>query len=132
MPVIRHADVAAEPFKGGATYRTLVGDGEGSTPIRLGVQTSPPGYATPTHSHPYMETVTVLEGAGEAWIEGSDSIVALAPGTTCVFPANTPHWFRATGDAPLVTLGVHASPNRIVDVRRNAADGAGGASSVSR
>ena len=117
MPVIRLDDVVPESFKGGATYRTLVGNPNGSTPIRMGVQTSPPGYATPTHSHPYMETVTVLEGAGEAWISGSDAIIALAPGTTCVFPANTSHWFRAIGDTPLVTLGVHASPHRIVDVQ---------------
>ena len=44
------------------TYQTLVGDTEGSTPVRVGIQTSPPGYATPIHSHPYMEILTILEG----------------------------------------------------------------------
>ena len=47
MPVVYHGDVASEPFKGGATYQTLVGDAQGSTPIRVGIQTSPPGYKTP-------------------------------------------------------------------------------------
>jgi mannose-6-phosphate isomerase-like protein (cupin superfamily) len=31
-------------------------------------------------------------------------------------PANVRHWFRATGSQPLITLGVHASSHRIVDV----------------
>ena len=116
MPIVRISDVPHEAFKGGATYQTIVGDAQGSTPIRVGVQTSPPGYRTAVHSHPYMETVTVLEGEGEAWIEGSAEIVSLHPGTTLVFPPNTPHWFGAKGNSTLVTLGVHASPNRIVNV----------------
>jgi quercetin dioxygenase-like cupin family protein len=116
MPVVRITDVAGEPFRGGATYQTIVGDQEGSTPIRIGIQTSPPGYRTPLHSHPYMETITVMAGEGEAWLEGSDEIVALQSGTTLVLPEHTRHWFRATGNNPLVTLGVHASPHRIVIV----------------
>ena len=106
-----------EPFKGGATYQTIVGDHTDSTPspIRVGMQTSPPGYKTALHSHPYLETVTVLDGEGEAWLEGSE-VVSLEPGTTLVLPANVRHWFRATGTKPLVTLGVHASPRRIVNI----------------
>src|SRR6185295_2806271 len=67
LSVILHADVAREPFDGGATYQTLVGDQQGSTPFRLGLQTSPPGYRTPLHSHPSMEALTVISGEGEAW-----------------------------------------------------------------
>jgi quercetin dioxygenase-like cupin family protein len=116
MPVVQHREIAAEPFKGGATYQTLVGDGEGSTPVRIGIQTSPPGYRTPVHSHPYLETITVLEGHGEAWLQGSEDIVHLQPGVTLVLPPNLRHWFGATGEQPLKTLGVHASPHRIVTV----------------
>ena len=115
MPVVHHAAVPHEAFTGGATYQTLVGDAEGSTPVRVGIQTSPPGYRTRTHAHPYMEVLTVLAGRGEGWIEGSDEIHPLEPGVTLVFPANTRHWFRAVGDAPLTTLGVHASPHRILE-----------------
>lgn len=116
MPIVHHAEVPPEPFKGGATYQTLVGDDQGSTPVRIGIQTSPPGYRTPLHSHPYLETVTVLSGEGEAWIEGDAQNVRLRAGVTLVFEANVRHWFAATGNAPLVTYGVHASPRRIVDV----------------
>ena len=105
-----------EPFRGGASYQTVIGDPEGSTPIRLGIQTSPPGYKTPLHSHPYLESVTVLEGIGGAWIDGNEDHIALAPGVTLVFPPNVRHQFRALGSEPLITLGVHASPHRIVFV----------------
>jgi quercetin dioxygenase-like cupin family protein len=115
MPVIRHESVSHEAFTGGATYQTLVGDARGSTPVRVGIQTSPPGYRTRTHSHPYMEVVTVLEGRGEGWIEGHDEMVKLEPGVTLVFPANTRHWFQNSGDGPLKTLGVHASAHRITN-----------------
>jgi quercetin dioxygenase-like cupin family protein len=113
MPIIKHENVPQESFSGGATYQTLVGDAGGTTPVRIGIQTSPPGYRTRTHSHPYLEVVTVLEGQGEAWIDGEAGNVVLEPGVTLVFPANVRHWFQATGDAPLKTLGVHASPHRI-------------------
>ena len=119
MPAIHHSSVVPEPLKGGAVYQTVVGDREGSTAIRVGIQTSPPGYKTPLHSHPYMETITVLDGLGEAWLEGGTEVVTMHPGMTLVMPANLRHWFRALGDRPLVTLGVHASPHRIVNIHDN-------------
>ena len=117
MTIIRHEDVTEEEIPGGATYRTLVGDDQGSTPVRCGIQTSPPGYATPNHAHPYLEIVTVLEGTGEAWIDGQDGTTEIGPGTTMAFPPKTAHGFRVTGDMPLVTYGVHSSPGRIVEIK---------------
>jgi hypothetical protein len=37
MPVVYHQDVPLEPVTGGATYQTLLGDAEGSTPVRIGM-----------------------------------------------------------------------------------------------
>jgi quercetin dioxygenase-like cupin family protein len=116
MVVLLHADVPSERNEGGAEYQTLVGDEQGSTPIRVGIQSSPPGYKTPLHSHPYMEVLTVLEGKGQASIAGSDALIQLEPGVTLVIPADTPHWFMATGDQPLKILGIHASPHRVLRV----------------
>lgn len=115
MPVIRLDTLPVEPFTGGATYRTIIGDDAASTPIRVGVQVSPPGYSTGVHSHPYLEVVTVIEGEGEAWIDGEGEPVAIGPGTTMVFPAGIRHSFRVTGTAAMKSWGVHASPERIVD-----------------
>ncbi len=115
MPIINIDDVEKQPFPGGATYQTIVGDDKGSTPIRLGLQVSEPGYSTGTHSHPYMEVITVVEGTGEAWIEGKAGVTPIQAGVTLVLPAGVKHGFRATGTGPLKTYGVHASADRIVD-----------------
>ncbi len=64
----------------------------------------------------------ILEGTGEAWIEGSDDLIALAPGMTLVFPANVRHQFRSLGHSPLKTLGAHSSPHRIVIVHEDNLD----------
>lgn len=113
MLIIRIEDVRIEEFETGRTYQTLVGDDEGSTPVRVGIQTSPPGYSTGKHSHPYMEIITVVEGTGEAWIDGEADGIAIGPGSTIVAPPNTPHGFRNTGIMPMRSYGVHASPIRI-------------------
>jgi quercetin dioxygenase-like cupin family protein len=119
MPVVLHAVVPSELFQGGATYQTLVGDSEGSTPIRIGIQTSPPGYTTPLHSHPYLEVLTVLEGEGDAWMEGSDDLIRLRPGITLIIPAGVRHWFTARGRQSFKIYGVHASPHRVVQVQES-------------
>lgn len=115
MPIIHLEDVDKQEFPNGATYQTLVGDDQGTTPVRVGVQVSPPGYSTGTHSHPYMEIVSVIEGEAVAWIEGQGDDISIGPDTTLVFPPNTPHGFRVVGSTPLKTYGVHASAHRIVD-----------------
>jgi mannose-6-phosphate isomerase-like protein (cupin superfamily) len=119
---IRHAGRPAVAFPGGAVYRTIVGDDTGrSIALRTGIQESPPGYEARPHSHPYPEILTVLAGAGEAWFVGDGERVRLEPGITIVFPAGRVHAFRTTGDAPLVTLGIHASEKRIVHYHEPAA-----------
>jgi quercetin dioxygenase-like cupin family protein len=118
LTVIREAERPVVPFPGGATYRTLIGDDNGAgIPLRTGIQTSEPGYATREHSHPYVEVLTVLSGRGEAWLAGEDGRIAMEPGVTIAIPAGRVHGFRVLGDAPLVTLGIHASAKRIVDYR---------------
>ena len=114
MPIVYHEEIETEKFDGGATYKTIVGDASGSLPILCGIQTSPPGYCTPNHTHPYSEVITVLEGTGEAWIGNEKQ--KLFAGITLIIPENTLHGFRATGKTSLITYGIHASPKRIVTI----------------
>ena len=116
MTVIRHSGQPTVAFPGGATYRPIIGDDTGAgLPIRTGIQTSPPGYQTRLHSHPYAEVLTVLEGRGEAWLDGEEEVVALEPGVSITFPANRVHAFRVVGKEPLVTYGIHTWSKRIVE-----------------
>jgi quercetin dioxygenase-like cupin family protein len=116
LTVICHADRPTVPLRGGAEYKPIIGDdtGEG-VPIRTGIQTSQPGYTTPLHSHPYVEVLTVLEGQGEAWLDGEEGIVVMESGVTIAVPANRVHAVRVVGDRPLVTFGIHAFGKRIVN-----------------
>jgi quercetin dioxygenase-like cupin family protein len=98
-----------------ATYQPILGDAEGSFPIRTGIQTSQPGYVAPLHSHPYTEILHVLEGRAEAWLEGQEAHpTRLGPGDTIAIPPETRHSFRVVGDVPMRLLGTHLSPLRIV------------------
>ncbi|MBV9859285.1 MAG: cupin domain-containing protein [Alphaproteobacteria bacterium] len=118
IAIIREAEQPVLSLCGGASYRPIIGDDTGAgLAIRTGIQTSPPGYSTPVHSHPYVEILTVLEGQGEAWLEGEEPAVALEPGVTIALPADRPHGFRVVGDRPLVTYGIHMAGKRIVDYR---------------
>ena len=122
ITVIRDEERPLVDFPGGATYKTLIGDDNGTDiPIRTGIQTSMPGYATREHSHPYVEVLTVLSGHGEAWRHGEPGTIAMAPGVTISIPANTVHGFRVIGDEPLVTYGIHTHPKRIVSYRDDTA-----------
>ena len=116
LTLIRHAERPTVTFPGGATYQPIIGDdtGEGM-PIRTGIQTSQPGYMTRLHSHPYVEVLTVLEGKGEAWLDGEERVVAMEPGVTISIPANRVHAFKVVGDRPLVTFGIHTFGKRIVN-----------------
>jgi mannose-6-phosphate isomerase-like protein (cupin superfamily) len=109
LTVICHAERPVVSLPGGAAYQPIIGDDTGGgIPIRTGIQTSQPGYTTPLHSHPYAEILTVLEGRGEAWLDGEEGVVAMARVTIAV-PANRVHAFSVVGDRPLVTFGIHTT-----------------------
>ena len=112
--VVRLADTEIVKFGPDAHYQLIIGDDEGTTPVRIGIQTSQPGYVAPRHSHPYMEILHVLDGVAEAWIEGQEAApIRLEKGDTIALHPNVPHSFRVVGDQELRTLGTHASPHRI-------------------
>ncbi len=118
LTVIREDDRPVVDFPGGATYRALIGDDNGDgIPLRTGIQTSQPGYATREHSHPYVEVLTVLSGRGEAWLDGEAGTVAMEPGVTISIPAERVHGFRVLGDEPLVTYGIHSFGKRVVNFK---------------
>ena len=110
-----------------AYYQLIIGDDDGSTPIRTGIQTSEPGYVAPVHSHPYMEILHILDGVAEAWVDGQeDRRVTLRRGDTIALPPNVPHSFRVVGDEVLRLLGTHVSPQRIVRYKDGGATDARG------
>src|SRR5258706_135976 len=126
--VVRLADSEIVKFGPDAYYQPILGDAEGTTPIRTGIQTSQPGYVAPLHSHPYIEVLHILDGVAEAWIEGGeDRPITLRKGDTIALQPNVPHSFRVVGDQALadwqwvlgvslwdVIHGVHAFLSRML------------------
>jgi mannose-6-phosphate isomerase-like protein (cupin superfamily) len=125
--VVRLDDTERVSFGPLSHYQLIIGDDEGSTPVRTGIQTAQPGYEAPVHQHPYVEILHILDGAAEAWIEGrEDEAVTLRKGDTMAIPPDTPHAFRVVGPQTLRLLGTHASPKRIVQYKDGATSDARG------
>ena len=125
--VVRLADTERVSFGPLSHYQLIIGDDEGSTPVRTGIQTAEPGYVAPVHQHPYVEILHILEGAAEAWLDGRESeAVTLRRGDTMAIPPDTPHAFRVVGSETLRLLGTHASPRRIVTYKDGASSDARG------
>ena len=113
--VVRLEETEQVSFGPLSHYQPIIGDAEGTTPVRTGIQTAQPGYVAPVHWHPYLEILHILDGEAEAWIDGQeDRAVRLRRGDTIALPPDTPHSFRVVGDQVLRLLGTHASPTRIV------------------
>jgi quercetin dioxygenase-like cupin family protein len=127
LKVVRLDETTTVKFGPDAIYQPIIGDDEGTTPVRTGIQTSQPGYVAPVHSHPYMEILHILDGVAEAWVDGrEDQKVTLRKGDTIAIPPEVPHSFRVVGDEVLRLLGTHASPTRIVNYKDGgASDGQG-------
>jgi quercetin dioxygenase-like cupin family protein len=121
IKVVRLEDTEIVKFGPDAFYQPILGDDEGTTPIRTGIQTSEPGYVAPVHSHPYLEVLHILEGTAEAWVDGQEADkVTLRKGDTIALPANVRHSFRVVGDEVLRLLGTHVSAKRIVHYKDQA------------
>src|SRR5262245_52462789 len=120
LKVVRLDETEVVKFGPDAVYQLILGDDEGTTPIRTGIQTSQPGYAAPVHSHPYMEVLHILDGVAEAWIDGQeDRKVTLRRGDTVAIPPGV-------GDEVRRLVGTHASPKRIVSYKDGAKSDARG------
>jgi quercetin dioxygenase-like cupin family protein len=127
MKVVRLQETEVVSFGPDAIYQPILGDDEGGTPIRTGIQTSQPGYVAPVHSHPYLEVLHILDGVAEAWVDGQEhGAVTLHKGDTLAIPPEVPHGFRVVGNEVLRLLGTHVSPRRIVHYKDGARSDARG------
>lgn len=100
----------ARTREGGPFVKTLEGRGETHLPLlteenarrmRAGMVTLAPGEDCGRHStEDYEELLIILEGRGEAELEGHGAL-ALAAGQVAYIPPGTFHNVRHRGDGPL-------------------------------
>jgi len=63
----------------------------------------------PLHGHRDTEEVLyILEGEGEAWVDGE--VARFRAGDAVLFPTNSKHMVRNTGDGPLRTCSIFSPP----------------------
>lgn len=69
----------------------------------------PRAVVRPLHSHKDIEEVIlILEGKGEAWVDGHKT--TFKKGDAVLFPPNSRHQVRNTGDVDLVTASIFSKP----------------------
>jgi quercetin dioxygenase-like cupin family protein len=96
------------PFEG--ISHEFYGEKHGA-PISAYVVNAPPGKGPPLHTHPYVETIFMIQGRATLTIGNETREVG--PGGIAVVPANTPHRFVNSGDSFLRQIDIHASPRFI-------------------
>src|SRR5262245_31669936 len=116
--VVRGEDTELVSYGPKSDLRVLIGDEEGSTPIRTALQTCRKGYDVPFHSHPYIEYLIVLQGAAEFRIEdeGLQTLV-LEKGDSVELRPGVWHSFGAVSEEDTLLMGIHLSRKRIVNYR---------------
>jgi uncharacterized cupin superfamily protein len=71
----------------------------------------PHSIVRPMHAHRDIEEVIlILEGEGEAWVDGEKAF--FVKGDAVLFPANSRHQVRNTGDKPLRTASIFSAPTK--------------------
>ncbi len=97
-PVGVHISIMMDGKTGGTKYLT-----ENITRIEPGLTLRPP------HSHKNIEEIIyVIEGQGEAWIEGETC--KIKKGDSLLWPVDSIHTVRNTGDSTLVLLCIFSTP----------------------
>ena len=88
----------------GLRHRTVLDHRNGSAGLAIWQEEHLPGFATPLHRHDCEETITVLEGAIEAF--GENESFQIGPLETFLIPEWTAHGFKVVGERPVLLLAV--------------------------
>lgn len=82
----------------------------GAEKLSIAIMNCPPGATVrPLHAHRDIEEVLlILAGEGEALVDGE--VAAFRQGDAVLFPANSRHMVRNTGEGPLVAAAIFSPP----------------------
>jgi quercetin dioxygenase-like cupin family protein len=102
-------DLPWEPF-GGKTreiYRKSLSKQSFPSNFKASLTLAKPGGEFPEHADPYTHIFYIIEGEGEAWIEGERII--WRKGAALTVPAGKKHGYRNPGktDLVLITLNIY-------------------------
>jgi len=112
IPIVSPADVPVQAMPGRTLQWLATAETLGAQRLSMCRMVCPPGATVrPVHAHrDTEELVYVLEGQGEAWVEGV--VGTFRAGDVVLFPANAKHAVRNTGTVPLVAACFFAPATR--------------------
>jgi quercetin dioxygenase-like cupin family protein len=108
MNIVDHDSQPREPWRPGVTTRMWASSAVGSAQLCIFEQWCDPGAGAPTHLHAVEETLTVLKGRAEFWLDGERALVTR--GQSVIVPAGLRHGFRNVGDGMLHVQAILAAP----------------------
>jgi quercetin dioxygenase-like cupin family protein len=94
----------------GDTYTILLSGDDTGGRFTLIDMYVPPGGGPPLHRHDYEETFVILDGRLDLTFRGTTQVADA--GTTVNVPANAPHQFHNSSDAPARLLCITAPPGQ--------------------
>ncbi len=98
-----------EPFGGNTKeiFRKSLSTAVFPSGFRASLTLAKPGAEFPDHIDPYGHIFYILEGQGEAWVDGQTFL--LKKGTALTVPAGEKHGYRNPGneDLLLITLNIY-------------------------
>lgn len=82
----------------------------GAEKLSIAIMDCPAGAVVrPLHSHRDIEEIIlILEGEGEAWVDGETA--PFKKGDAVLFPANSKHQVRNTGNTSVITASIFSAP----------------------
>jgi uncharacterized cupin superfamily protein len=106
VKIIRESDVRAQPLPGRTLAWIIRPETVGAERMSIAIMHCPAGsIVRPMHAHRAIEeTLYILAGAGEAWVDGSTA--PFRAGDAVFFPADSRHQVRNTGAHELATLSI--------------------------
>jgi quercetin dioxygenase-like cupin family protein len=106
MPlVIDHTTQDVAVWRPGNKTQLKLGAQAGTQRIAMAEQWFEPGVGAPTHTHGDVEeTITVLRGTAEFWVD--DERVTVPTGSSIVLPAFSHHGFTNCGEDELHIMGI--------------------------
>ena len=102
VKVAHQKDIAPVHMPGRDLQWIVTTDTIGATMLSACILTAPPkGVVRPLHGHKDVEeALFILQGEGEAWVDGERAPFTV--GDAVMFPANSKHQIRNTGDIPMM------------------------------
>lgn len=108
VKVVSQQDIEITNLPGRDLQWIVTKESIGAEQLSVAIMNCPAGsIVRPMHSHKDIEEVIlILGGEGEAWVDGETAY--FKKGDAVLFPANSKHQVRNTGDEVLITASIYS------------------------